>query len=244
MTDDWSAEADPGAHDPVAVELLPEEPCGQTEVQDAATLASALRESVAQHGRRPSWRSLNDPYKLAVAEILLQKTKGGDAEPVWHSVVATYPDAESLTAAPDEELRQIVGHLGLGQQRVQRLKAMAFALAASEQQVKLPGLGPYGGAIIALAGGEKPADAPVDGNVARVICRVYDLVFERGEPRKKPEVKTAVMELLNTGTSPQEMLQVAYALVDLGALICLPHRPLCPQCPLRLGCCFAARAAR
>lgn len=204
-------------------------------------MASALIQWAAREGRKTPWRSMDGVYALAVAEILLQKTKGSDAEPVWRAVLDSYPDAQALAAAPNSAVHALVSKLGLGTQRVQRLKAMAGALLDGGSQQKIPGLGPYGTAIVALAVGREPGTAPVDGNVARVICRVFDLSFERGEPRKKPDVKEAVRHLLATQTTPALKLQLAYALVDLGSIVCTPRHPACPACPALPWCRVGSR---
>jgi A/G-specific adenine glycosylase len=201
-----------------------------------AAMVEALLRWAALRGRRTPWRLAHDIYPLGVAEILLQKTKGDDVAPVWLAVMARCPTAEAMAIARDDEVREIVRHLGLGNQRVERLKSLARALSAGCSEAKIPGLGPYGSAILALAQGRHPDEAPVDGNIARVICRLYGLEFERGEPRKKPEVKQSVTELLEREPEPSGKLRVAYALVDLGALVCTPNKPSCPECPLSRWC--------
>lgn len=210
---------------------------------DIDSLAAALRAWSAAHGRRPDWRTGTSLYRLAVAEILLQKTKAADAEPVWKAVTRIYPDAASLFNADDEQLCTLVRHLGLGQQRVQRLKAMARALFGGEDLSAIPGLGDYGRAILNLAKGEVPHAGVVDGNVARVVCRTHGLTFERGEPRKKREVREAADRLLRTQPNAQLMLELVYAVVDLGALVCRPQRPLCSACPLAGFCSLRQRTA-
>ncbi|MBI3934997.1 MAG: hypothetical protein HY316_09925 [Acidobacteria bacterium] len=208
-----------------------------------AEAAGALRRWAEKHGRRTPWRKSASPYELAVAEILLQKTKGEDAESVWAEVISHYPDAVSLSNAPHAHLETLVGKVGLRHQRTQRLKAMASVLREGRTDYKVPGLGPYGSAISALSQGRVPAIPPVDGNVARVMCRLKGLSFSRGEPRKKPEVRQAVSDLLGTQDTPDQMLEVAYALVDLGATVCHRITPACASCPVSAWCAFAAAAA-
>lgn len=211
-----------------------------TAVEAPRRIASALTRWSTASGRCPPWRQTADPYKLGVAEILLQKTKGPDVEPIWARVLQAYPSAERLSQARDPELWAIVSPLGLGGQRVQRLKGMAEALAAGTDQ-RVPGLGPYGSAIVALAEGRDPEAPPVDGNIARVICRYFGMEFERGEPRKKQEVKQAVSALLATQRHPDGQLRIVYSLVDLGATVCTPAKPDCPACPLSRSCDFASK---
>lgn len=200
----------------------------------------AMGEAIAgwemAEGRHLPWREATGVYPLALAEVLLQKTKAADVEPVWRTVVSRYPTATALAAAGSEDLRCLVAGLGLGHQRVERLQAMARALSMEPVPDRVPGLGPYGSAVVALAAGLAPSSPPVDGNVARVICRLLGLSFERGEPRKKPEVKAAVSELLATQPGRAEQLVIAYGLVDLGATLCTPHHPDHEGCPLAPWC--------
>ncbi len=197
----------------------------------------------AGHGRRVPWRTTQDPYAIGVAEILLQKTKGADVEPVWLRLVAEYPDAAALASAEEAKLQTLIGGLGLGRQRAGRLKGMAQALLERGLEGQLPGLGSYGLAIVFLSCGREPEVPPVDGNIARVIARYHGFNFERGEPRKNPQVKEAVRRILTTLDQPEDKLQATYALVDLGASICVPSRPACSICPLVAWCVSARTGA-
>src|SRR5437870_5525558 len=114
---------------------------------------TALLNWAMHHGRKAPWRSAKDSYRLGLAEILLQKTKAVDAIPVWTAIVAAYTTAGALASAAETELLAIVGKLGLGNQRVFRLKQMARSMSADHRIQKLAGLGPYGSAILALAKG-------------------------------------------------------------------------------------------
>lgn len=186
------------------------------------------------------WRSSTDPYVLALAEILLQKTKADDAAPTWHRLLSAYPTAEALLAAPETTIYQVVAPLGLGQQRTRRLKGMAQALCDGSSGGRIPGLGPYGAAIVALSQGEDPVHPPVDGNIARVMTRFRGFTFSRGESRKKAEVKSALTELLATQQEAHFKLRLVYSLVDLGATICKPISPDCASCPLARSCALAS----
>lgn len=200
-----------------------------------------LVEWAATGGRRMPWRDSADPYAIAVAEVLLQKTRADAARPVWSRLLAAYPDSAKLAAANEGDVTSIVRHLGLGRQRAGRLVSMARAMESGSAAV--PGIGPYGAGVLALSREEPPPDAPVDGNVARVVSRLHGLDFDRGEPRKKAAVKDRVRAMLNGAGPARDQLRVLYALVDLGATICTPRSPRCTECPL-LGACHYAEAAR
>ena len=188
-------------------------------------------------GRRPPWRDYPEAFGLALAEVLLQKTKADAVVEPWRECVRLFPTPESLSDAPDWQVHQVVKRLGLGLQRTSRLKAMAKNWETLwNSKSSLPGLGPYGSSIVRLASGLQDAAAPIDGNIARIICRYYGLQFQRGEARKKPEVGNAVRGALEGAGEPRNRLMLLYGLVDLGAIVCKPSKPSCEQCPLRLGC--------
>ena len=187
-----------------------------------------------KHARRFPWRSA-DAYGVAVAEVLLQKTRGEAVEPSWERLIRHYPDHSHLARARTATLVRLVAPLGLGEQRARRLTTMARSATRDEP---LTGLGPYGRAVVALTSGQRTNEAPVDGNVARVLSRVTGWSWERGEPRKKPELRALAVDLMSG--PPRRGLAVLYALVDLGALICTPRNPHCPECPL-VAMCVSAR---
>lgn len=186
------------------------------------------------HGRRFQWRDNTSVYCLAVAEILLQKTKGPDVEGVWEHFLSAYPSPWELRDAPEDDVRGLVGKLGLGKQRTSRLKRMAAGLI--EGIYPLPGLGTYGTGVLDLSSGRRPTRPPIDGNVARVLQRWIGMTIDRGEPRKNKVIVQLMSELLAMTTRPGEGLALLYGLVDLGAEVCKPRAPFCISCPLRTTC--------
>ncbi len=203
--------------------------------------ATRLTRWAARAGRHPPWRD-GSVYQVAVAEILLQKTKAEDVEPVWVELVSRYPSAPHLASATLAKLRSIVGQLGLGRQRAERLRSMAKAMRDRKwYRMSVPGLGHYGTGVVRLTAHKQLSSTPVDGNIARIMSRYHGFDFERGEPRKKREVIEATAALLNARARPAGQLRVLYALVDLGAIVCTAAKPACPKCPLSEGCAFAAQ---
>lgn len=201
-------------------------------------IGDALLNWAEDSGRNPPWRRVSDLYLLAVAELLLQKTKATDVEPVWTELTSRFPTVASLARARDDDIRKVIEVLGLGRQRTERLKAMATAMMSSCEIDALPGLGPYGSAVVSLSAGAEPRNVPVDGNIARVVCRYQGLRFERGEPRKKRQVREAVENFLSGEEDSARKLRLVYALVDLGEGVCR-RKPTCPVCPLARTCSFA-----
>lgn len=204
---------------------------------DAAAVSAAIGAWGIHHRRSLPWRAATVRYPMVVAEILLQKTVAEAAGPVWARVTTRYPTAEKLAVADPIELRHMVAILGLGSQRVRRLIAAANALVRGSEP--LPGIGRYGSGVVALATGDTEGAVPVDTNVARIVCRVWGLSFQHGEPRKKPEVSALAASVLAFAPSAADKLSLVYALVDLGALVCTSRKPSCGTCPLVDSCCWA-----
>lgn len=201
--------------------------------------ARALRRWARRHGRSFPWRS-NEGYPFAVAEVLLQKTRGEAIEAAWRAILKRYPSPDALARSRPGPLERIAAPLGLGRQRAERLRMMARtwpALLTGEGPVR--GLGPYGQALVRLSLSLPPRTVPVDGASARVISRYHGLAFERGEPRRNPAVRAVVQRLLQR-SRPRTALATILALVDLGTTVCKPRIPLCERCPLRSGCAFHA----
>lgn len=159
--------------------------------------------------------------------------------PVWTTLVERYPTPKKLARARERTVQRLVSPLGLGDQRARRLVEMARDWESVERGERVRGLGPYGLAIVQLSLGLRPSIAPVDGNIARVVTRYHGFHFDRGEPRKKPEVREAIHALI-ARRRPERALRLVLALVDIGATICAPRSPACPECPLRRSCVFAA----
>jgi A/G-specific adenine glycosylase len=90
--------------------------------------------------------------------------------------------------------------------------------------------------MLALEAGLDPDEPPVDGNIARVLTRVIGASWEKGEPRKKKQIRDAARAWLSAIPTPHGRLQLAYALVDLGSLLCTPRNPRCSQCPISNRC--------
>lgn len=207
-------------------------------IQELSSIVDHWKRWAKKEGRHPPWRVIKDPYLIATAEILLQKTKAADVEPVWRKLTSEFPKPEDLACAKDKDILAIIAGLGLGNQRTKRLKAMAAALTGNKLPETIPGLGPYGSGIVFFSIGQEALTIPVDGNIARVVCRYFGLAFEHGEPRKKPEVRAVVKSIIDTQRDFSQKLEVLYALVDLGDSICRP-KPRCQHCISAASCVFA-----
>jgi A/G-specific adenine glycosylase len=197
------------------------------------------------HRRTLPWRAApgerGDPYRVWLSEVMLQQTTVKAVAPYYARFLARWPDVRALAAAPLGEVLKTWAGLGY-YARARNLHACARAVVerhggefpASEAALRaLPGVGSYTAAAIAAIAYDAPA-TPVDGNVARVIARLYAVAAPL--PAAKPKISRLARALL----PPRRTGDFAQAVMDLGATLCTPKKPGCALCPWS-GCC-AARA--
>ena len=199
-----------------------------------------------RHRRRLPWRAApgerSDPYRVWLSEIMLQQTTVKAVAPYYARVLARWPDVRALAAAPLEEVLKTWAGLGY-YSRARNLHACARAVverhgglfpADQEALRALPGIGSYTAAAIAAIAFDAPA-VPVDGNVERVVARLY--AVETALPAAKRNLAQ-----LAQGFRPQARAgDFAQALMDLGATICTPKKPVCSLCPWNDSCAAHAR---
>ena len=191
------------------------------------------------------WRSapgnLADAYRVWLSEIMLQQTTVKAVIPFYEAFLARWPTVAALAAADIDDV--LAAWAGLGYySRARNLHACAQAVvrqhggrfpATEAELLMLPGIGPYtAAAIAAIAFGK--ATAPVDGNIERVVSRLF--AVEQAMPAAKPHLR----KLAATLAPARRAGDFAQAMMDLGATICTPKRPSCLMCPLSSQC--AARA--
>jgi A/G-specific adenine glycosylase len=188
----------------------------------------------ARPGQRP------DPYRVWLSEIMLQQTTVAIVGPYFDRFVARWPSVSTLAAASLDEILQQWQGLGY-YARARNLRACAGAVVERHGGVfpcdlaalrSLPGIGGYTAAAIAAIAFDRPV-AAVDGNVERVVARLYAVA----EPL--PATKPRLMALAAALVPERRAGDFAQAMMDLGATICTPRRPRCALCPWR-GACRAA----
>jgi len=190
---------------------------------------------------RPAPGATPDPYRIWLSEIMLQQTTVKAVIPFYERFLARWPTVDTLAAAPLDQV--LAAWAGLGYySRARNLHKCARLIAAEhggrfpasvEALLALPGIGPYTAAAMAsIAFGQ--AVTPVDGNIERVLTRLF--AVQEPLPASKPALRRLAASL-----SPRQRAgDFAQALMDLGAGICTPKRPSCLMCPLQARC--AARA--
>lgn len=203
-------------------------------------LADRLLHWFARHKRDLPWRrEPRDPYRVWLAEVMLQQTQATTVVPYYERWLERFPTLEALAAAPLDAVLKMWEGLGY-YARARNLHAAARAVVQThdgripetvEALLALPGIGRYtAGAIASLAFN---ADAPaLDGNIKRVLSRVHGL-----SAPKEDELWRLAESLLPPGRAGA----FNEALMDLGATVCTPRAPRCPACPLRALC--AAQAS-
>jgi len=191
--------------------------------------------------RELPWRCAStepaDPYRVWLSEIMLQQTTVKAVIPYYDRFLARFPTVRSLAKADLEEVLKLWAGLGY-YSRARNLHACARLLVkrhrgrfpSTEAGLReLPGIGPYtAAAVAAIAFGE--VATPVDGNVERVVARLFAIAEPL--PGVKPELRRRAAEL----TPQLRPGDFAQAMMDLGATVCTPKRPSCLMCPLASGC--------
>ncbi len=183
-----------------------------------------------------------DPYRVWLSEVMLQQTTVAAVRKYHERFTALWPSVADLAAAPDAEV--MAEWAGLGYYaRARNLLKCARAVVDRHDGVfpdtldalrALPGIGPYTAAAVAAIAFDRP-EVVVDGNVERVMARLFDI--HTPLPAAKPELTRLAARL----TPRQRPGDHAQAVMDLGATICTPRNPACGICPLRAPC--LARAA-
>src|SRR5438128_6018878 len=198
-----------------------------------------------RHRRTLPWRAApgepRDPYRVWLSEIMLQQTTVRAVAPYFVRFTARWPNVRALAAAPLEDVLKLWAGLGY-YARARHLHACAKAVVERHggcfpqdeaALAALPGIGAYTAAAIAAIAFDAPA-AAVDGNVERVVARLYAIAAEL--PAAKAEIRRLTARLV-----PAERAgDFAQALMDLGATICTPKKPACALCPW-MGACAARR---
>lgn len=192
-----------------------------------------------QNKREMEWRSHPLPYYVWVSEIMLQQTRVEAVRPYFHRFVNELPDIASLAQCDEEKLLKLWEGLGYYNRVRNMQKAARIVMETYGGELphdpgllkKLPGIGSYTAGAVASAAYGIPAPA-VDGNVLRVLSRLTGSYACIDDPKVRVHFENLVLDLLNSEESldPGEFNQ---ALMELGALVCLPNGQAgCAECPV------------
>lgn len=204
-------------------------------------LSTLLLDWYARNGRDLPWRVKGgahpDPYVILVSELMLQQTTVKTVIPYFKRFMERFPTVFELAAADLDEVYQYWQGLGY-YSRARSLHAAARTIAGEfngifpqtrEQVLRLKGIGPYTAASLLALGFNLP-ETVIDGNVIRVICRLFHLT------RPTNEIMNLIKEKAAALTSKRHPADYASAIMDLGAVVCTPKNPQCLICPWRRHC--------
>jgi len=200
-------------------------------------VSSLLAEWYARGHRDLPWRRTADPYRIWVSEIMLQQTRAMAVVPYYHRFLERFPTLKALAAAPEQEVLALWSGLGY-YSRARNLLRAARQIAARgafprryDELRQLAGVGDYTAAALASIAFGEPR-AVLDGNVLRVVARVKNDAGDIRSPKARERFRAVAAGWLDR-RQPGAFNQ---ALMELGATVCLPRRPLCPRCPLHGQC--------
>lgn len=211
---------------------------------------SSLRRSLigwfAREKRALPWRKTRDPYRVWISEAMLQQTRVETVLPYYERFLDRFPTVEALARARLEDV--LAAWSGLGYyRRAHSLQAAAQLVVERhrgrfpsdrEGLLELPGVGAYTAGAIASIAFDRP-EPLVDGNVARVLCRLFGLDGDPASAEQRRKLWSLARSLVPTkGAADWNQ-----ALMELGALVCTPREPRCDGCPLASRC-MALREGR
>ncbi|WP_186310772.1 A/G-specific adenine glycosylase [Paraburkholderia sp. BCC1886] len=197
-----------------------------------------------QHGRHDlPWQNTRDPYRIWLSEIMLQQTQVSTVIPYYAKFLARFPTVAALAIAPVDDVMALWAGLGY-YTRARNLHRCAQAVleqhggafpASVEALAELPGIGRSTAAAIAsFAFGARATI--LDGNVKRVLARVFGVVGFPGEKKVENAMWTLAESLLPSNASDEDVGAYTQGLMDLGATLCVRGKPDCLRCPFAPDC--------
>jgi A/G-specific adenine glycosylase len=206
---------------------------------DKRYFSKKIVEWYLQNKRDLPWRSTKDPYKIWLSEIILQQTRVIQGLPYYNRFISTYPTVATLANAPQEQVLRLWQGLGY-YTRARNLHRCAQQIVSNYESrfpntfsdlKTLPGVGDYTAAAIASFSFKEKV-AVVDGNVFRVLARVFGIDTPVNSAAGKKEFSALANELIDA-KSPDLHNQ---AIMEFGATCCTPKNPSCSTCPLKRSC--------
>ena len=190
------------------------------------------------------WRETDDPYKIWISEIILQQTRVAQGMEYYHRLITRFPDIQTLADAQEDEV--LLYWQGLGYYSRARNMHKAAQLMKNHNLFdriigepedifaalrSMPGVGDYTAGAIASFAFNLPYPA-LDGNVYRVLSRLYDCEIAFDTTQGKKHFRKLAEDLLDR----ERPRLFNSAIMELGALVCFPSKPMCVECPLNTWC--------
>jgi A/G-specific adenine glycosylase len=204
-----------------------------------AEFQKKIIEWYGENKRQLPWRETDDPYKIWLSEIILQQTRVAQGLPYYLRFIKSFPSITSLANATQQEVLKLWQGLGY-YSRARNLHTCARVVARERKGkfpdnykdlLKLKGIGPYTAAAIASFAFKEPV-AVVDGNVFRVLSRVFGMEEDIATPKAKDLFTKKANELISKDR-PDLFNQ---AMMEFGALQCVPQNPRCDECIFAKSC--------
>jgi A/G-specific adenine glycosylase len=202
-------------------------------------LSESLLHWYNQNKRQLPWRETRDPYKIWLSEVILQQTRVAQGTDYYNRFLLAFPDVRSLADAAEQEVLKLWQGLGY-YSRARNMHHTAREIVEKHHGIfpqssvglkKLKGIGDYTAAAVASICFDEPI-AVLDGNVARVISRLcaIDTPVDTNSGRSEiTSLANSLMDKNHPGIFNQAMM-------ELGALVCTPKKPICNLCPLAFSC--------
>jgi A/G-specific adenine glycosylase len=207
--------------------------------QSVARFQKALLEWFRAHRRELPWRTSRDPYRVWIAEIMLQQTRIAAVLPYYERFLGRFPNTESLSNAREVDVLKLWSGLGY-YSRARNLHHAAKTIVERhnghfphelDAALALPGIGRYTAAAVLSIAYDVPL-AVLDGNVARVLARIFAIRGDLHANGKWGRLGETARRLL-ARNAPGDWNQ---AFMELGERICTPRAPLCRTCPIAKWC--------
>jgi A/G-specific adenine glycosylase len=203
------------------------------------TFRTRLLDWFCAHQRDLPWRRSRDPYRIWIAEVMLQQTRIAAVMPYYHRFLARFPTVQTLARAREAEVLKLWSGLGY-YSRARNLHRAAKIIVTQHKgefprelavALELPGIGVYTAAAVLSIAYDVPL-AVLDGNVARVLARINAI---RGDLRapKNWRTLTAAAHSFLASQAPGDWNQ---SLMELGEVVCTPQSPRCAECPVARHC--------
>src|SRR5271154_5733825 len=191
------------------------------------------------HQRDLPWRRSRDPYRIWVAEVMLQQTRIAAVMPYYQRFLSRFPTVHSLSRARETEVLNLWSGLGYYSRARNLHRAAKIIVARHHGQfprtldavLELPGIGAYTAAAVLSIAYDVPL-AVLDGNVARVLARIKAIRGDLRTPKNWRALTAAAQDFLAT-QAPGDWNQ---SLMELGEVICTPQSPRCGECPVARQC--------
>ncbi len=206
---------------------------------DSRYFSQKVVEWYLENKRNLPWRATTDPYRVWISEIILQQTRVQQGLPYYQQFVKKFPSIRTLAQASEQEVLRAWQGLGY-YTRARNLHRCARIIVSQfngkfpqhyKDLMKLPGIGSYTAAAIASICFGEP-EAVVDGNVFRVLARVFGIAH----PVNTTAGKRAFTELANALLEKSQPALFNQAIMEFGALYCTPKNPVCSDCIFNKRC--------